>query len=474
LEVAKRLSCIATNMVATAMLARILEPADFGRMAMVLLLVSLVTQFETGLMTASLQSHGMSRRDLTRLIWLSTSTGACLAALTAAMAPAIDASLGRPGIAGLAAATGTAFIFSGACVHLRALLLREMRFDSIARIDVISTICGAAATVIAARSGLGCWALAMWPVVTSAFTLAMTLGETRRIPTVAPGPLDGRRVRSIYRFACSLFAFNLGSYVIRNADNFVVGRVLGPAALGLYSKAYGAVAFPVLQFSTPISQALTPALIKRRNDPQRFREGYLDAVSGLASLGFPAAAAMVVFADLIIMLLLGPKWGDCTLLVRLLAPAAILGAVNVSAGWLCTPFGRNRRMVIWASFAAPLFACCYWVGSRWGLEGVAVAMSTCWCIMFPILVLMASGPSPVRFVDWARVVAPPYAYTLLASLLAMLFRESSWARSNVAIDIAGGACVFLAAYASPMLLFPHGRESLRGGIALLMLVRGAR
>ena len=85
-------------------------------------------------------------------------------------------------------------------------------------------------------------------------------------------------VKSIARYSLNLSAFGIVNYFARNADNIIVGKVLGQAALGDYQMAYNLMLTPIQNISSVVGQATFPAFARIQDNEERFAR----LISGVA------------------------------------------------------------------------------------------------------------------------------------------------------------------------------------------------
>jgi len=138
-----------------------------------------------------------------------------------------------------------------------------MRFKTLAVIDVVSMAGGLTTGISMAALGLGYWALigAMFGGNVTNCILVWANCSWR------PGAFKrGVGARPMLAFGGHLTGFTLLNYFTRNFDNVLIGRVLGPAALGIYAKAYGLLMLPINQVNMPIGAVLLPGLSRLQNN----------------------------------------------------------------------------------------------------------------------------------------------------------------------------------------------------------------
>src|SRR5690606_93407 len=117
---------------------------------------------------------------------------------------------------------------------------------------------------------------------------------------IAPTPvrfgLHRAETRSLISLAGGMSVVRLLLYAARNMDYALVGRGLGPEALGFYTRAYMLMVIPITQLSGASNMVLAPAYAKIQNDIARLRRAYYDNLAAASLAVFPALAWIVVMA----------------------------------------------------------------------------------------------------------------------------------------------------------------------------------
>jgi PST family polysaccharide transporter len=260
-------------------------------------------------------------------------------------------------------------------------------------------------------------------------------------------------------FGGHLTGFNLLNYLTRNGDNILIGRFLGSAPLGIYAKAYGLLMFPVQQINAPLNGVVLPALSRLQGKPDEFRRYFLRAVEVLAFIGMPIIIFSFADARVLVLAVLGPKWLGAVEIFRLLAPAALVGTVNVAPVWIFTSLGRTDRQFLWGAVSTPIILAGFLVGLRWGAAGVAASFSITFGISFLLLVFDACRHSPVRLRNLAAVLLLPFCMSALAAGTTIAIGLS--AHFSAVPGFVCDAALFAATYTALALVFPNGRGMLR-------------
>src|SRR5260221_1473596 len=140
-------------------LARLLEPKDFGIVGMVTALIGVLNLFrDFGLSTATVQRKTVTDEQISTLFWINMLVGTVLAVISVAVAPFVAAFYHEHRLIRMTLALAAGFLFNAAGVQHSALLQRQCRFTALAIIDCSSIFVARAGAISMALAGYGYWA----------------------------------------------------------------------------------------------------------------------------------------------------------------------------------------------------------------------------------------------------------------------------------------------------------------------------
>jgi PST family polysaccharide transporter len=415
-----RLSAQAANFLLRAgslmVLARLLDPKDFGLVGMVTAFTGVLSLFrDFGLSSAAVQHTTVTEEQTSTLFWINLLVGALLGLIAAAMAPVIAAFYHEPRLMGVTVVLAAGFLFNAAGVQHSALLQRQLRFTALAVIGVVSLIIGTAVAILGAKAGYGYWALVAMTVTVPIVSTAGFWLATAWVPGM---PHRRSGIRSMMRFGGTLTLNGLVSYVAYNTEKILIGRFWGADAIGIYGRAYQLVNIPTENLNSAVGEVAFSALSRLQDEPGRLRSYFLKGYSLVLAMTLPMTLACVLFADDVVFVLLGPKWKDAVPIFRLLAPTILTFALINPLGWLLYSLGLVNRSLKIALVFAPSIIAGYVMGLQYGPKGVAFAYSavmTLWVI--PFIAWCVHG-TVVSLRDILVTVARPLASGVLAGVLA--------------------------------------------------------
>ena len=447
-------------------LARLLTPADFGLVGMVTAFTGVLTLFrDFGLSSATVQRLTITDEQMSTLFWINLCLGAVLWLVAALVAPAVAAFYGKPELFSMTIVLGAALLFNAAGVQHSALLQRQMRFTALAVVNVVSLAVGVGIAIAGAVAGWGYWGLVAMSVVSP---LVASIGYWASTGWAPSWPRWRDNVGSIVRFGGGMTFTGVIVYIGYNAEKVLIGRFWGADAIGLYGRAYQLVSIPTDNLNAAVGEVAFAALSRVQHDPARLRSYFLKGFSLVLGLTLPITVGLGLFADDVVLVLLGPEWRQAAPIVRLLAPTVAILAIINPLGWLIFSIGLVARGMRAAPVVAVVMIAGYVVGLPYGPQGVALAYSAAMTLWVIPHILWCVHGTPVSFSDVLTTIAPPLASGVLAGGFAVVARWACGAAFPVWLRLLIESGVLFGAFYA-LLLFVAGQKSL-----YLDVLRGAK
>lgn len=429
-------------------LAHLLVPADFGVVAIALVIVLVSTQFQDlGTGSAIIQRPDVSGSLVNAVFHLNLVLGVGLTAAIAALAYPIAHLLRTPDAAPMIAAMSCMILVTALGQIHHALLRRDMRFRQTAVISSSASLASTAISITLAALGLGPWAIVIGSLGAAVLDTSLAWWFD---PWRPRWRAHWAELESIWRFSLHLFLSNLVVLVFQQSDKAIVGRALGTAPLGYYSMAQRMVAYPTTAISGVVTEVAFPAFARRQDDAGALRSAYLRLTGVLALVTFPLLFGAATVAAPAVSLAFGSRWDALVPLIQILAPVAALQTVLTNWSALVVAKGRTGWLLAWNALSTLAMVVAFVVGSRHGLVGVCVAYAAAALIFMPIGVVMAFRLIELRLRDFGARLAPIAVATtamVLASVLGQ-YATSTWftaAVGQLAVGVVCGAAAYLAA-----------------------------
>jgi O-antigen/teichoic acid export membrane protein len=368
-KAASQVALQVSRLVVAVVLARLLAPHQFGLAGMVLIFSSLVLVFsDLALGAALVQRRDLTEADRSTVFWTGITVGALMTALGLAAAGPLAAFYGEPEVKPLCQVLSISFFLAALGTTQASLLTKEMDFRALETRMMIGTFAGAAVGITVAVRGHGAWAIvAQQLTITAVSTLLLWLLS----PWHPRFRFSFASLRRLGGFSANVFGQRVLYYLHRNTDNLLVGRFLGPAALGAYGLAYNVMLVPFTRIAGPLQEVFFPAFSRLQDDPRRIAEVWIRVTRLVAALAMPALVGLAVVAPDFVHVVLGPRWTKATPVLQVLVWVGLLQSLQTLNTGILIALDRTRLLLRFSIgfFVAHLAA--FVVGVQFGIVGVA-------------------------------------------------------------------------------------------------------
>jgi len=356
---------------ATVALLRLLTPNDFGMIAMVTVFTGFVALFsELGLGAALIQKQDVEERHYSSVFWLNLGAGVALTGIATLAAPLITRFYDEPRLAPLVMLIAINFTIGPVAAVQITIFKKKMDFRSLALIETSSMTTACLVAVSMAYMGYGVYALAWQMLVQTSISSVLIWKMSSWHPRFL---FQWSTIKELLRFSLNLMGLRFFSYWVRNADNLLIGKILGTNALGFYSRAYSTMLLPLNQITQVLGSVMFPALCSIKEDKRRVKSIYLNSIRSIALITFPLLAGLAVVADLFVSVLFGAKWEPMIPILRVLCIVGLFQSIAATTGWLYDSQGRTDLSLRWGLVGGILTFVAFGIGVNWGAIGVAIA-----------------------------------------------------------------------------------------------------
>ena len=445
-----RVSTYAVQLIGAIILARILTPSDFGLVAMITIITNILVEF--GLLRlngAVIQAEHISHSQVSTLFWINVLLCLGLTLLLVALAPVVARFYDEPRLTSITMIISVGFIFNGLSLQHIALLQRNMLFGRFAVIQIAAVITRDIIAIVMALNGWGYWALVTRYVL---LQVGIAIGSWLLCGWRPGWPIKHSGVGPLVRFGINSLGNYSTDYVNRSLDKLLIGWRLGAQSLGFYDRAYQLFVMPASQLTGPLTTVAMATLSRLRDNPERYRNYYLNAVSAVAFVGMAISLFLFLIGKDIVLLLLGPRWETAGEIFSIFGPAIGIMLIYRTHGWLHLSLGRADRFFRWGIIAMIVTAISFVSGLPFGAKGVAAAYSLSFYILIGPGLWYAGRPVHIRFriilsVIWRYFVAATMAcITYWSFLYALSCASGNYADFDIIKRIVFSSAILILLY----------------------------
>jgi O-antigen/teichoic acid export membrane protein len=394
---------------ATLLVIRILDPADYGLLAMTQVVIVFLNFLNGyGFAGSLIREPELTEGKIRQAFGMLLLVNGALALLQIGLAPVAAAYYRHPQIADLLRAQALIFLSTPFISIPEVLLMRQMDFRRQALVNLVATLVSAGIALGGALAGWGVWTL-VWAPIALFWTRALGLQLVTRewhwpsFRFAGSGPM--------FRFGLGLLASTFGWTVITQADTLIAARKLTASELGLYAEALFLTTLIASKFVPPLNEVAFPAYARMQEDRALLAAAFLKAVRLVMLVTCPLYLGLSVVAPDFVAVVLGAKWQAMAPLMTILAFAMPTQTLYILFAPAVNALGHIRVTARTSLLGALVMPPAFITGLQWGAVGLAIA----WLLAFPVLPLVTFLQARGKLAITARQLAAAIAPGLLAS-----------------------------------------------------------
>ena len=421
----------AIGLVSTLVLARILVPADFGLVALATTIIGVLDiMSEFSFDSALIRDRDADKVDYDTAWTLTVAKQLAMAALLAAGAGLAADAFREPRIEDIlyVLAIGTAFECAAniGVVDLQKNFQFNRQFVYLIGPKLIAVI----VTVALALIWRSYWALVAGILSSKLVKVMLSYALVRYRPAFSLA-----RARALIHFSKWLLLNNVCIFLNLQIDTFIIGRMLGAQALGLFSLTKEVAMLPTTELVWPLAQVILPTFARIGRDTVQLSRGLLESTAIVWLVGAPAGIGIALVADLAVPVFLGDKWLDAIPLMQVLAVSGAFRVLYSMSGSVFLVLDKPFLIAILATASVSTTVPALLVGIvSFGLVGATYAVMATTLIsvglnFFMVWRVLRLGPSHYIAVLWRPTLA-----CLIMSATILALRTVIEAPSTVAGD----------------------------------------
>ena len=386
-------------------LAHLLTPEIFGIWGIVNFVRQGIEVFTQTGFGAELIHRQKRLKEAADVAWtLNVIRGFVLTLLCFFAAPYVAAFYDRPILSILLKIVGFSFLIKGFSNINVLLFQKELDFKKVVILQQSTALIGLVVTLSLAFAWKNVWALVWGTLAYFVADLVLSYVIQGKVPRIY---FEKRLLKEIFRYGAFVGGAGIVVFLSTQADNAIVGKILGMKALGIYALAYTVANLPATEITQIVSKIMFPAYSTLQNDTERLKSLYLKALKLISLLAIPAAVGLWVLAPEIIRVIYGQKWLQAVIPLRVLciygavrSIAATAGPIYNAIGMPKIPFLLNTgRLVMMIALIYPLTKS----------QGV---IGTSYCVTFSIII--------TAIVSW-KIISNLIGVTFLEIVAAIAF-----------------------------------------------------
>lgn len=427
----------------TILVMRLLEPKDYGLMAMAMLFVSFLHLFkEMGMGAAIVQKKDIDAEILRRIFGAAIILNSTLFLLLFLSSPIIADFFGESRLTNLIRILSIQFLIIPFEIIPYSLLLKKMQYRGKSLVELGAAVSGGSTALLFAYLGFGIWALVAGTILQ---TLVRVAGLNVISPYLEKPCFSLKGLRNVLSFGGLVTIEQTLWFLYSQADVFIIGKLLGSKLLGFYSVSMHLASLPMQKINSVLNQVAFPAFSHIQGN-QELVTNYLAKSLRLVNMfSFPVFFGIAVIAEEAVLVLLGEKWRAAILPMTILSVIMPIRMASNLFPTVARGVGRPDINVINLIIASVIMPAAFVIGSHWGLLGVSLAWLIAYPVVFCIEVQRTKTVTNIGIKNVAGTMLKPATASLfmvIAVLITKMMLPDAGKLALLGIEIGVGASVF--------------------------------
>ncbi len=402
------------SIASTVFLARLLDPSDFGIVALALVLLSTSNLFSgLGMRHALIQTRIERNLAAYHAVLITFLAGFCFTSVVFIFADVFADILGNIQTAPLIKVLSVVILMQSLSLVPEALLQKDLLFAKVSSSMLFPELIYLGIAVALASLGFGLWSLVYAGVARAFSRMVLLFSICPERGWLKPRPIDPAVITSLVRFGIQSTGSGFVSFANSVMDNMFVGRVMGVQALGYYSKAYDFSTNTVDGFNKVLGGVLFPSYSKIQEDRERLSSAYMKSLRLVSLVIIPASVGIFSISPELISVLLGAKWQPMVTSLQILSLMCLVRSLSATTSPLFLSMGfpnydLRAGLLVMAAALTGMFSLQFM-----GIAGVAIAFLVAHILGFVYNVYQVGTLLP----DSTRRMLSSIVPALLGSLL---------------------------------------------------------
>ena len=329
--------------------ARLASPADMGDYALAAAVVGFLTPVaEAGVSQSVVFARETNPGQAAALTGINFLLGLLIFAALYVSADALAAWYGRSGLAGLLALMGASLLVTPLAARNAGLLARAMRFESVAKVEIFSWLLSSAVVVVLVSQGWGARAMGAGFLARNLLASAAYVAIAGHLPRAGKFRIGHLRGIGPYlRFGLFDLSARWAGFLANYLDKLVVGKWLGPEALGYYNLAFMFLMLPTARLGYIVARVAFPLFARLRDDAAQLQRHFQQAGRDVLVVLFPVYGGIALFSREIILAVFGENWLPAAPLLVAFGLAGLVRSCCVAIPQLVRGVGKPDLLFFW-------------------------------------------------------------------------------------------------------------------------------
>lgn len=309
----ERFSVQGIHFIVMLVVARLLEPKDFGLVGMLTIFMAVSQSLiDSGFSQALIRKIDRTETDQCTVFYFNIVVSICLYLILFLIAPFVADFYNEPQLTSLMRVLCLMVIINSMAVVQRAIYTASLNFKTQAKATFSAAVVSGVVGIYMAWSGYGVWSLVGQQLISATANTLMLWWYSSWRPKLI---YSWKSFRELFAFGSNLLLSGLLDTIYNNIYQIVIGKIYSAANLGFFTQAKHISALPSSNINGIIVRVTYPVLSTIQDDDERLSVNYRKLLRTSAFIVFPMMCGLAGISRPLINILLGSKWNFTSILL---------------------------------------------------------------------------------------------------------------------------------------------------------------
>lgn len=389
----------------TAIMARLLEPAAFGLIAMAGVILRFGSYFaQMGVGSALIQKKEISDEDVRAAFTSALFLGILFCVLVWFCAPFAIYIFDNEKVIPIVRVMALSFVITGLSTTALSLLRRNLEFRSLAITEIISYVLGYGVIGVSlAYNGFGVWSLVAGALSQSALLAILSYMFSRHKLSFI---YRWKYYKPLYSFGSRVSIISFFEFLGSNLDTLAIGHFIGAASLGIYNRAFMLVNLPMYYVTNSFSRVLFTSFSRVQKENERLRKAYLSTIMLFSAILLPTCLGISAASREIVLLVLGDNWIAAIPALQILAIAAFFNFISHFGGVVCDATATLNIKLLMQAIYVIILGTLFYLMRGLGIREFAMAIVFAEFIRYLAYLFIVKQICNITFMEYIRAYLP--------------------------------------------------------------------
>ncbi len=410
-----------TTFIVTIVLARLLEPSDFGLIAMVMVIVMIAMIFtDIGLGSALIQRKRVLQIHYNSVFYFNIFIGGILTLITFLSATYISGFYNNEQLIPLTQAISFLFIINAFNSVQTNKLRKELNYAALAKSNVSAAVLSGVIGISLAFYGAGVWSLVAQVLSRAIFYNIFVWSASKWIPSLM---FSLKALKQLWGFGFRMFLSGLLDRIYTQLDILIIGKLFTPAVLGFFDQAKKLNAMIIQFSSSSIMAVMFPVLSKIQNDLPRFQNAVIKTLGIISFVVFFLSGILYLISQELIVLLFTEKWLPSVEYFKILVMSGFAYPVSSLLVNILSSRGNSKaflRLEIYKKFLQSINLGMVFL---WGIVGYLYGLLAVSVLGVSLNIFFASREIKLPFMVFAKPIIIQMLITILTVFIVLMITD---------------------------------------------------